>query len=432
MTAELPDSRIYMVPAGDRLVCLSWDGLAWRPATGLGVQQCPAGNEWLRLHGGRCAKLWRWSGDEWTKEGESPATWFRPELVRVDDTAAAWAAAWRTWIDDSETMLVRGVQARAATAGGMVRRVLRPEDGAWLGPHPVGRRVLVLDLDELPAVKVWRDWPGEARWPTIDEAAELVRRALRWALTGRFWGVAAAFRWSASAGVPGGARGPVGWSRPSCHAAIVLDRPVYDEPLRRWLRASVPAADASVSGSVHPLYLAAPTFDGAASPWPADFPRVGLLEGEAVAEAPAELVDGWAWQARAAEEEVEAQRRAEEARWRLMVDRLENAAAGGWQEQERERARRYVQAAVRAAVDELLGAGKGSRHDTLRSQATGLGRLVAGGLPLDAETVRAELLAAWGQAAPGRGGEGKLAVDWGLDAGAREPRTWEEVRHGRR
>lgn len=421
-----------MLPAGDRWLCLDWDGLAWRPATGLGVQPCPGVNEWLRLRGGRCAKLWRWSGSGWAKEGERLATWFWPELVRVDDTAAAWAAAWQAWQGDSETMLVRGVPARWPTDNGRLRRPMKPEEGAWLGPHPVGRRVLVLDFDDVQAVKVWRDWPGETRWPTVDEAAELVRRVLRWALPGRFWGVAAAWRWSGSAGVPGGERGPVGWSLAKFHAALVFDRPVYDQALRRWLLASVPAADAAVSGSVHPLYLAAPAFEGAASPWLEGFPRVGLLEGEPVVEAPTELVDGLTWQAKADADAADEERRREEARWRATLARVENAPNESWQEQEQERARRYVQAAVRGAVDELLSAGKGARHDTLRSQATGLGRLIAGGLPLDAETVRAELLAAWAQAAPGRGGEGKLAVDWGLDAGAREPKTWEEVRHGRR
>ena len=116
-----------MVPSGTRLVCLSWDGAAWRPATGLGVETCPRSDEWLRLRGGRCAKAWRWAGDGWAKEGAAPATWFTPELVRVDDTATAWATAWQTWIEDRDTMLVRGVPARRVNDRGLVRRVWAAE-----------------------------------------------------------------------------------------------------------------------------------------------------------------------------------------------------------------------------------------------------------------------------------------------------------------
>lgn len=432
-------ARAYLTPCGDRWRFLVWDGAAWRDAADVrNTRDVPSSCVWIRLRvadeGARATKQWRLGVDGWTKEAEAPGFLFTPELVHVEDTPEAWAELFRVWADDAGAFLVRGLLAREP-AGGLVRRAKVADKGAWLGPHPVGRRVLVLDFDGLDVAALgWADWPGLVRWPTVGEGTELVRRTLRRALPGRFWGAGAAYRWSASTGVPGGKRGPSGWSRPSCHVALVLDRPVCDESLQRWLRQAVPMADASVAEAVKPLFLAGPLFLGAASPWPADFPRVGVLEGREVTEAPAELVDGWSWQT-ARDEERAAERVAlaeatARAKRRELYSMTRGAWGDGWAEQEarrdEERRQRFAEAVLARAADKVSGAAKGTRHATVLACANHLGRFVAGGL-LDEAAVRGALGQAWSQAAGGRE-DGARAVADGLRAGKRSPRTWAEVR----
>lgn len=226
-----------------------------------------------------------------------------------------------------------------------------------------------------------------------------------------------------------------GWAVPSCHVALVLDRPVCDPSLQAWLRAVVPRADASVAEAVKPLFLASPVFEGAASPWPVDFPRVGLLEGREVTEAPAELLDGWTWQAAKDEEraaEVAALEAAlAEAQRRELYALTRGAWGDGWAEREarrdEERRKRFGEAALVQAADAVAGAAKGTRHATMLARANQLGRFVAGGL-LDEAQVTAALGQAWSQAAGGRE-DGARALEDGLRAGKASPRTWAEVRN---
>ena len=425
--------RAYLTRTGGAWRFVAWDGRAWlETAAPRWMMDAPDGRAWLRLRcvDGRATKLWRLGPDGWDKAKEEPGGLFVAEALWVEDSAEAWAELFREWAGDAGAFLVRGVRARGFGEE-LVRRAKVADKGAVLGPHPVGRRVVVLDFDGLDVAALgWPEWPGAVRWPNVDEATELVRRALQGALPGRFWGAAAAFRWSASTGFPGGKRGPVGWSRPSCHVALVLDRPVYDESLYRWLRAKVPVADASVAEAVKALFLAAPLVEGAASPWPADFPRVGLLEGRPMTEAPAELVDGWTWQAardeeRAAEVAALAEA-ASRAKQRELYAMTRTPWGDGWAEREAERPLRFGEALMRRAVDAVLGAGEGSRHATLLRQANHLGRFVAGGL-LEEARVRGELLGAWARAAPGRGDEGEAGFAYALDTGKSSPTTWADV-----
>ena len=429
-------ARAYLTCTGGAWRFMRWDGLAWREVAAPGfTMDAPDGRSWLRLRcadeGARATKLWRLGPDGGDKASEAPGFLFTAERVWVEDTAEAWAELFREWADDAGAFLVRGVLARDPE-GELVRRAKVADKGAWLGPHPVGRRVAVLDFDGLDVAALgWADWPGLVRWPTIDEGAELVRRTLRWALPGRFWGAAAAYRWSASTGVPGGKRGPAGWSRPSCHVALVLDRPVFDASLQAWLRVAVPGADASVAEAVKPLFLASPIAEGAALPWPVDFPRVGLLEGRATTEAPGELLDGWAWQA-ARDEEEAAERgalaeAADRAKRRDLYATTRGAWGDGWAEREAERPRRFADALLRHATNAVHAAGEGSRHATLLRQANHLGRFVGGGL-LDEGRVRAELLAAWAIVTPGgRRGEGGAAFNYALATGMGSPKSWADV-----
>ena len=450
VTAEaLPVRRAYLTRAGGAWRSLEWDGLAWRePAAAQSPMDCPDGRAWLRLRcadeGARATKLWTLAADGWSKVPEAPGFLFVPETVWVEDTAEAWAECFRSWENDAGAFLVRGVVASGSSFGGglirgpraeLVRRAKVADKGAWLGPHPVGRRVIVLDFDGLDVAALgWLDWPGAVRWPTADEGAALVRRTLQRTLPGRFWGAAAAYRWSASTGVPGGKRGPTGWASPSCHVALVLDRSVCDMALQAWLRAAVPRADASVAEAVKPLFLASPMFDGA-SPWPADFNRVGLLEGHATTEAPAELLDGWAWQTakdgeRAAEVAALAVAIASEAGRRRYGEARAAWGDGTWAEREEqseeERRRRFGDATLARAADAVAGAAEGTRHATMLARANQLGRFVGGGL-LDEARVIAALTRAWAQAAGGRE-DGARALADGLRDGKASPRTWAEVR----
>lgn len=433
--------RALLANTGGAWRCVSWDGAAWRVASSpTFTVDAPDGRAWMRLRcadeGARATKRWTLGPDGWTKDPEATGTWFDLEVVWVDDTAEAWAELFAEWADDAGAFLVRGVLARGASLGAeLVRRAKVADKGAWLGPHPAGRRVVVLDFDALdPAAVSWPDWPGLERLPTPEEAARFVRKALTAALPGRFWGAAAAYRWSASTGVPGGKRGPVGWSRPSCHVAVMLDRPVYDASLAAWLRASVPMADASVAEAVKPLFLASPIFDGGASPWSVELPRVGLLAGAAMTEAPAELMDGWAWQeARDAERVEELAALAEassKARQRELYTLTRGAFDATWGEREAqrdaERRQRFAEAVLARAADRVAGAATGTRHATLLATANNLGRFVAGGL-LDEGRVRAELALAWSRVAGGRE-DGARAITDGLRDGGRSPRTWAEVR----
>jgi len=438
----LPARRAYLTRSGGSWRSLEWDGLAWRePPAARFTVDCPDGRAWLRLRcadeGARATKLWSLAADGWAKVPEAPGFLFVPETVWVENTAEAWAALFREWENDAGAFLVRGVLAtRSGFGGELVRRAKVADKGAWLGPHPVGRRVIVLDYDGLDVAALgWPDWPGLVRWPTADEGAALVRRTLQRTLPGRFWDASAAYRWSASTGVPGGKRGPSGWASPSCHVSLVLDRPVCDMALQAWLRAAVPAADASVAEAVKPLFLAAPMFDGGPSPWPADFNRVGLLEGHAATEAPAELLDGWAWQV-----ERDGERAAEVASLGLAIASEtgrkrygETRTAWGdgtWAEREErreeERRRRFGDATLAQAADAVAGAAKGTRHATMLRRANQLGRFVGGGL-LDESRVIAVLTQAWAEAAGGRE-DGARAMADGIRDGKVSPRTWAEVR----
>jgi len=134
---------------------VQWDGAAWREASSPKFTvDAPDGRTWLRLRcadeGARATKLWTLGPAGWTKEAEAPGTWFALEAVWVEDSAEAWAELFRAWEGDAGAFLVRGVLARGVSFGAeLVRRAKVADKGAWLGPHPVGRRVLVLDFDGL-------------------------------------------------------------------------------------------------------------------------------------------------------------------------------------------------------------------------------------------------------------------------------------------
>ncbi len=312
--------RPVAVPGARRnIMGAIWTGETWAPSTEGELWPTPHTWEWLRLRRaspGQITKVFvRDEAGAWAVDRQAPPVWYVPEVIAVADDVEAWAELLQEWEHDAESLLVRGVLVRNPDARGRMRRTLRGDE-AWIAPHPVGRRVLVFDFDKLdPAELKLAAWPGDQRWPTVDEAAELVRAAIRVRLPKAFHGAACAYRWSSSAGVPGGSRGAIGWSRPYCHVVFVVDRPAHDESLALWLAGR---ADPSVAGSEHALYLSPPVFEGApAPPWPEGFDRVGVLDGAAEVVTPAELVDGDEWallcELAALEEHVDVRRAALEA-----------------------------------------------------------------------------------------------------------------------
>jgi hypothetical protein len=418
---------------------VEWNGEAWREVgSPRFLAPTPDDRLWLRLvcHQGRATKRWTFKADEvrWDKEGEAVGTWFDVEAVWVENTPSAWADLFARW--DGNAFLVRGVLARGASFDGEpIRRAKAADKGAWLGPHPLGRRVIICDFDHIDAKAVVEDeygeeWCGNERWPTVEEATRLVRAVIKARLPGRFWGAGAAYRWSASTGVPGGARGPFGWSSPSCHVALIVDRLVSDKALEAWLKGK---ADPAVARTVQPLYLTPPEFVGASSPWPEGWPRAGVLGGRDVTEAPEDFVDEPTRQRVADEAEDAARKKAEaahvkaEARrvyaairgesdpvWAQAVDALERAECAG-----------VVEELLRWGGDQVKAAKEGKRHDTVLRTAALLGRYVGGGVLVERQ-VESVLLQAWREVAEGRE-DGPRTIKDGVAFGKRRPRTWADI-----
>jgi hypothetical protein len=421
-----------------------WDGERWAATDAPEFKvHVPETTEWLRLRcrsrHHRATKLWTWDGEAWSKTSEDLGLEFEVDEIWTEDTLEAWLALFENWREPSE-LLVRGILARRTV--GVIRRGMSAGVGAWLAPHPIGRRVIVCDFDGLEADVLVPGWPGSTRWPTPDEGAALVRAAINRALPARFWGAGAVYRWSASTGVPGGSRGPCGWSRPSCHAVLIVDRPIADASLRGWFRSpdrgrrtdGTAMVDHAVAGSVQPLFVAPPIFTGAPSPWRGGMPRVGRLAGHEVTEAPAELLGG-AELRRAQAEKLEAERvqqaqalalaRAERTR-RVIVGAVDPDGIEAERLLDEERRQRFGRAARARAAEKVLGAGVGDRHPTLIAQAYHLGTFVGGGV-IDETEARQALTQAWSAVANGRD-DGPRTIEAGLRDGARSPRTWDDVK----
>ena len=411
---------------------------------------------WVRLRcadaGAHATKVWRCGEDgAWRKveraDGRhSAGEWFHAEPVWIRNEVSAWADAWRAWRDDMAAMLVRGILARGATWDEPIRRAKSASHGAYLAPHPVGRRAVVLDCDKVTPARVGvTSWPGAQRWPTQDECARFVRAYIRATLPYEFRDAAAAWRWSASAGVPDTrpetdpeSRGPLGWSRLSCHVVVMLDRDVTDQSLREWLaslrKAGAPI-DPAIADSVQPLYMADPIFESAA-PWPAGFDRVGVLPGHEVTRTPDVLLDGSQWRARHAAGEAafemlrvrqREQAEREDARIRAALVSGDPTLASRL-DADIDRRRRYGLAALRGAAEDIRAAGVGGRHEALLKAAARVGRLIAGGLVTDADA-RAELGEAYSAVTRGRS-DGPRTLRDGLRHGATAPRTWDDIKRG--
>lgn len=332
-----------------------WTGATWAQSTEGERWPMPLDVEWVRLRRaspGQITKVYHLNdAGEWEAKRDPPPTWFKPETIVMPNDVAACADLLHAWDRDDGALLVRGVLACNPDGRGRVRRTLRGTD-ATLAPHPIGRRVIVCDFDKLdPADLGLPDWPGAERWPTVDEAAAFVRAAIVRLLPESFHRAAAAYRWSSSTGVPGGKRGPLGWSRPSCHVVFVVDRPVHDESLELWLEGK---ADKSVATSEHALYLSPPVFVGAPPPtWPEGFDRVGLLDGAAEVVTPGDLYDGEEWALRCElaaielrAEELRRRREAQRARVKReresLDSRLQRTAASGPPKSTLDRARAWL------------------------------------------------------------------------------------------
>jgi len=340
-----------------------WGGENWVLSTEGEPWPVPYECEWLRLRRasrGEVTKLFRPAAEGWAADRSAkPPLRFRPEIVTVPNGVDSWAALLREWEHYPDALLVRGVLARNPNANGEINRTRCGPDSS-LAPHPIGRRVIVCDLDKLDPVALGLvDWRGAERWPTAAEGEALLRAAIKRRLPESFHGGAAAYRWSSSAGVPGGKRGPHGWVIASVHVFFVLDRPVRDESLAMWLDGK---ADPSVAHSEHALYLAPPLFEGAPAPtWPEDFDRVGTLDGEAAVVTPDDLHDGEEWalecEIAATDLRVETLQLQLAAKRRGEVPRVQRTASSGAPLSALERAKRWL-----TKRDPAISGAGGDRH----------------------------------------------------------------------
>lgn len=417
----------------------AWQGETWAPSTEGELWPVPPSWQWLRL---RCTpetnpdkpptrahKAFKWTDAGWDKGPETPGWMFVPELVAIADDVDAWGEFFQAQALDRQAFMVRGVLACNPDRRGRTRRAKLDALGAPIGEHPIGRRVMLLDIDDkLPVREVWPEWPGFDRVPTEAELAELVRRTLRWALPEAFHNAACAVAFSASAGVSGGGRGATGWGELRVHIAVVCDRPFNDESFRAWLNEHVrkvevtdkagkkikPVIDTAPADPIQFMYVADPTFEGAPSPWPAHLPRVMVLDGVREVVTPAECVDGATWRRRqeaiAVQEAIESSARVLEAsladalraRVLSLPARLQASVRDEGESEAdfiNRRVARWCEGML-ASCTETLRASR--HHDTLNKQTFKLWRGVAPGLIDEADAERA-VLEAWGETSERKG-----------------------------
>lgn len=370
---------------------------------------------------GRACKVF--SGVELVR-GYALGMWIGADVFEAKPGVRGLADLWGRIVRDRRVCLVRGIPARAPVqipedeARGLdrgvgVRKASAAVSGAFLAPHPIGRRAIILDLDERPAPA----WAPQGRAPTPDEARALVRYVADHYLPRAWQGATVAYRWTSKAGLRG-------WSTLSMHLGLWLDRPIYDEPLRRWV-ATWSEVDTSICGSVQAIYTAAPVFvDGGDPLEAAGISRVGLVEGERDEVAvPASawsdshgvvpLVDGPAWHAHEHEEA------ARQASARAVAEAIGAARAVREPAADVERRLRgYASAALRRGCEALRGAAQGvagGRHDTLLREARSVGSFALAGL-LTRDEVASQLLETFvAVAGASRRSEGARTIEDGLD-----------------
>lgn len=253
------------------------------------------------------------------------------------------------------------------------------------GRSESGRRWVLLDMDKVPPPG------GFPERPTPEDLRTWLLWLVHRHLPEAFQGVTFYYRWSASTGVRPAKDGI------SCHLWWWLDRPADGRSLAMWLRRAAPVVDTSVIKSfVQPHYVSEPVFEAMPPPEIGRRGDLVLAGGELVdgvwrstrdqVELPPEVIDTPTWRERerADEERIEAARR--EWEWRRERQPGTGVAAEV----------RRAQAALRGACEDIVGAGEGQRHDTIKAQAYRLGRKVGAG-ELDEQEVVVELTRA-GQA----------------------------------
>lgn len=285
---------------------------------------------------------------------------------------------------------------RGITKPGVGREIVRRSNGvdATILPADPGRRWCAFDFDGFATGLL-------CIRPTREDLIGVARRA-RDTLPPGFRGAACVMRLSASAGVDG-------WAVTNFHLWFWLDRPVCDKSLAEWARSA--GMDGSFYSAVQHHYTANPIFDGMDDPAPE---RILLIEGTPEATAPDEWLSLPAWVER---EALKAE--AMMARRPLAVD-LDNPDIG-------DRTRRWCQRGLESACQEILAAGRGSRHNTAFTAAIAMGGLIATGY-LDRKMAEDALVQAICAVVPqDRHAKEAEAVREGLDLGQKRPRDISHV-----
>lgn len=189
--------------------------------------------------------------------------------------------------------------------------------------------------------------------------------ALRAALPPELRDISCVVQFSSKAGIDG-------WQKAKAHLWFWVDRPVYCKSWKGWFEASGSPVDRALFQPVQPHYTSDPILKGVVNPIPEKRVYLSLREP---ARAPVDVVD----LATMREREVEAQAQAVSDDFLAAALRRQNVAllgSAGVQRQEEA----YARAALNSAVENILGAGEGSRHDMIRDEAWGTYRFVVSGL----------------------------------------------------
>lgn len=316
------------------------------------------------------------TADGWVSRDKAHAYKVRPHS-RVAHSIFGLAALIERAATNPRFCIIRGAPVLPGPRGAWWRRHYHDNldamcratgDVGFVAPDP-GRRWVLLDIDKVPMPEGFPDKPDERN---VRALVHWIRRTYLpkpFARTTCYW------RWSASAGVRPWRDGA------SIHLWFWLDRAVTGRSLAAYLKKHAPRVDtAPVASYVQPHYIAPPMFSGAPAP--------ALPGGRSGIHVEAGIDAQWV---RVPDEVLdlpglEAKIRAEEERAKRWREDLPPAA----------RARRTnarVQAGLRGACDDIMGAGVGQRHDTLKDAAYRFARKVAAG-ELDEREVVSSLTSA--------------------------------------
>ena len=287
--------------------------------------------------------------------------------------------------------VIRGEPA-IERAGEIVQRRCIPRDGepAPFSSAQPGRRWCAFDFDDFPL----------AYAAAMDSAT--IAAAVRASMPQPWRDAAAVYRLSASAGVNG-------WDKVSLHLWFWLDRPVFDKSIKNYAK-SLRLGDSSLFSAVQVHYTADPIFIGMDDPVKQ---RLGMLPGEPMVKAPAELLDAVAF--------------AESMKPKPQPTPLIQYG----DDRQKSAQEKYAEKALQSAAADIRSQGKGNRNPEAHKQAYSIGGYVGAGV-LDGVYAGQVLTAAiQSVVGPDRYAKEADTVQRGIIDGAANPRDMSRIGLGR-